>query len=375
MPPLASSRAIERLREAYLEKLRDVGLDLALSDCRPAALEDVFATGHFDPRAVQENLRLLESARGYTAWESVATDPRAVFLERLANVKKRSIPYLGDRLPAAQTIVEGQLAELRTWLAGQGIELPFEIHAGVYPTGALNARAVRVKDVGALLLVNVGLMDLVFTLLKINMAAPPPGTNDGLLTAEQAMLAVAEVFNAYLYGEGSLGAWRLPRLPAEREHMLEFVLRRTEQFVLAHEVGHVALGHLAAGGDDEHEPGHEIAADRFAVDLLVRAYADGPPPKPPASHLAGAAMTFFVVADAVRTLEEALGLSDPAAETHPHLHVRMNHVAGRLRSTLPAPDLLRPSVVFAAWLQSCLPAVREQLVAVGEIMKRGNRWD
>ena len=133
------------------------------------------------------------------------------------------------------------------------IRLPFDVFAGLYPTGDFNAHVEPVAG-GALILINAGLMDLLFTVLKANLAAsggpkdPPP------LRDRQTTMVLAEAFNAYIYGQGSIAAWPLPRLDSDREQILGFVLRAGELFVLGHELGHIVRGHVrlcldAADGD------------------------------------------------------------------------------------------------------------------------------
>ena len=275
------------LRDAYLARLVEFGVDLAFKDEKPKEFPNPFASGTFDPKAAKTAQRMLGAQRHYTDWRSVASEPYALFLARLSQVGKIPRSFIGAHLPAAQEVLQDEMNEVLGWLAIQSVKLPCDVFAGLYPTGELSAQISPVPGQGALLLVNVGLMDLIFSLLKINIATPAPGEKETLLTEKQATLAVVELFNAYLYGEGSLGAWPLPRLPEDRERPLGFVLRRCEQFVLCHEIGHLVLGHVAVDGPEvrhsigAYTPSQESDADRFAVEVL-----NSRPPRRSASRAA-----------------------------------------------------------------------------------------
>jgi hypothetical protein len=367
---------IPALRRAYDEMLKLSGLDLPFSEFRPKSYPNPYASGAFDPKAAGVVQHMLEAERRYVDWPSVATEPRPIFLARLANIKKTSRGFPGARLPYAQRVLTNEMEEVRSWLAKQGAKLPCELFAGLYPTGTLMARIAPVPGEGALVLVNVGLMDLIFSILKINIATPAPGEPQRLLSEERATLALVEVFNAYLYGEGSLGAWPLPRLPEGRERPLDFVLRRCEQFVLCHEIGHLALGHVSIDDPElsekigDYEPKQESEADHFAVSTMICAHKDDPLWELRSPFLAGAILTFFAIAIVVGSLQETLGLVETGNESHPKLTARMNAIAEHLRAELPGGDLLHPAEVFAAWLLTSAPEILAWLVTINSTFKR-----
>ncbi len=369
------------LRDAYLARLVEFGVDLAFKDEKPKEFPNPFASGTFDPKAAKTAQRMLGAQRHYTDWRSVASEPYALFLARLSQVGKIPRSFLGAHLPAAQEVLQDEMNEVLGWLAIQSVKLPCDVFAGLYPTGELSAQISPVPGQGALLLVNVGLMDLIFSLLKINIATPAPGEKETLLTEKQATLAVVELFNAYLYGEGSLGAWPLPRLPEDRERPLGFVLRRCEQFVLCHEIGHLVLGHVAVDGPEvrhsigAYTPSQESDADRFAVEVLIRAHQEDPLHVPRSPYLAGAIMTFFAIAETVGLLREALGLVNTGKESHPDIGARMNAIASQLNAELAQPNLLRPAEVFYSWLLTIAPDVAQVIMAINSTFKRPNPWE
>jgi Zn-dependent peptidase ImmA (M78 family) len=159
------------------------------------------------------------------------------------------------------------------------------------------------------------------------------------------------------------------------------VLQRAEQFVLSHEIGHVVLEHVAINGPEKHHrvgeytPEQEYEADQFAVNLLLRAHKLDPLWELRSPYFAGAIMTFFVIADAVRMLQETLGLSSAQTESHPALSDRMNRAAEQLKSALPVPNLFERAEIFTGWLYTSMPEVIQWLVLINEMMLRPGPYD
>src|SRR5438067_9828936 len=200
------------LEAAYRSLLESNGLDLEFADTPPATWPDLFEGGEFNPRAAQQAIRMLESQRGYQSFEGVGTEPEADYLYRLAVVGTVGGPYAGEGLLGLQRAIDNQMSEVRAWLASKAIHLPYDVYACVFPTGEFNARAHPAPPFGALLLVNSGLMDLIFTILKTNLASSLDANDRPLLKPIQVVMVLAEAFNAYLYSESSTRSWRLPPL-------------------------------------------------------------------------------------------------------------------------------------------------------------------
>jgi hypothetical protein len=364
------------LIEAYHALLAEGGLDLAFADRAPDGWPDPYKTGSFDPSAARGVIRMLQQARRYDSYESVGTEPEADYLYRLATVGSVDGPYQGEGLDALQHIVERHMAGLRGALEARGQRLPMAVYAGVYPTGEFNARAHLVPPWGALLLLNSGLMDLMFTVLKTNLASSFSGPDDPpLLNEAQVTKVLAEAFNAYLYSESSIRSMGLPPVPPEREVNLDYVLRRAEQFVLAHEIGHVALGHLNAEGAGKpaiRSREQELAADVFAVDLLASLLSapPGPARDNEATFLAGGILNFFEIAVVIVAFETSLGIDRRDASSHPDLAVRGEALVKRIRDVLPGADPLRRVGVFINWLGHYLPGIEETITKVNTLMKR-----
>lgn len=367
------------LRDAYIRFLeRSAGIDLAFADHEPDHLTNPFAGRLFDRTAAEAALRLLEQQRGYSTWHTVATEPEMDYLYRLATVRKGKGPYLGDRLPPLQAILDRHAEALFKVFERNQMQLPFPVFVGLYPTGGFNA-FVEVVPQGALLLVNAGQMDLMFCVLKVNLAASGGHDDPPLLTDGQTTMALAEAFNAYLFGDGSLRAWALPPLDKNRAAVLGDVLGAGHHFVLAHELGHVACGHVhLPDGDGQAQvtlsPQTELEADRFAVDLLVKSIAFEDE-SPLAQFLAGGILNVLTVAFALEALQKEFGLASPAAGTHPALSERWKHLGAELNERFPAAQPLARGKIFFRWLENHLAGIAAWLRQVDEEMKRPGKYE
>lgn len=354
------------LEGAYRALLAQSGLDLAFKDTAPDDWPDVFPGGVFDPRGARQAIRVLESQRRYGSFETVGTEPEADYLYRLAVVGAVDGPYLGDGLPSLQKVLDDQTREIRGWLDARGIDLPYAFFAGVFPTGEFNARARPEPPWGALLLVNSGLMDLIFTVLKTNLASSYGPGDPPLLNESQVVKVLAEAFNAYLFSDSSLRSWGLPPLPDARVGNLGFVLRRAEQFVLAHEVGHVALGHVSINPQSPsapHTTDMELEADQFAAQLLAVSLRSSPGPvrEDEATYVAGGALTFLSLARSIEELQAGLGLEQRDVHSHPDTAGRAAALGAALRRDLPGEGLLRRAQIFSNWMQHFVPEVMTQI--------------
>jgi hypothetical protein len=367
------------LRLQYMALMASEGVDLAFADQRPETWPSPFDDqGNFDPESARRLIRYLESVRRYTDWAAVGSEGRPIFLSRLGKVASQAGPYRGEGLAALQGVVDRKTHQLALKLRAAGIALPFPVYIGLYPTGQFNAR-VKPVDGGALVLINAGLMDLIFTVLKVNQASSGDEADPPLLQNPQASMALADAFNAYLFGDWSGKSYGLPSLDQRREHFLWTVLNTAELFVLAHELGHVACGHVrlpaSPGGPASVTvtPAAELEADRFAVNLLTEG---GGISADVAPLIGGGILTVLVVASALERLGRFLGLPQAAAGTHPALSERWEQLGPLLTSRMPGTEPLRGATTFAGWLlQQHLPEIAEWLSAVGQTVTRTNKWE
>lgn len=367
------------LRDAYLELLKRSGLDLAFADHAPKSPPSAFVGGEWDPKASKAAVRYRDQSRGYATWEAVGIEPRANYLERLGTVRARGGPYLGDRLPIFQDVLDVQVATLLDAAGRAGVHLPFDFFVGIYPNGEFNAHPELVPG-GALILIDAGLIDLLSCILRANLGASGSEQNPPLLQDLQTSMVLAEAFNAYLFGEGSFRAWSPPRLDPTRDQILGFLQRAGELFVIAHELGHVACGHIGPpvpGGGQAGirlTPENELEADTFAVDLLVCVRGVGDDVQRE-QFLSAGMLNILSVAFALSALTQEFQLDEAATGTHPTLVDRWAHLGKLLTEHFPAADAVKRGEIFRRWLNDkYLGNIVEWLRQVDELIKRPGKW-
>jgi hypothetical protein len=366
------------LRRAYEALLRGEGLDLVLEDRPRSFPDDLVRDDQLDVKAAGELIRQLESERGYDSFEGVGTEPVADYLYRLGTIRRRRGPYLAEHLRSLQAVIDDQWVELGRWLRPEAGERPWSVMPGIFPTGELNARVHPVPGEGGLVLVNSGLMDLFFAVLKINMASAgfkgaPPLLNEG-----QTAMVLADAINAYLFGGGAFEAQPLPPLPPERVPIVGFLLRRAEQFVVAHELGHLAAGHVdpRTAAAYHADPDNELAADAFAVSLLARSVADEPAGRrhDVVRYLAGGVSLFFHVALVTEIAWEALGRAGTSGDSHPPTRARRDAAFTRMEELWELHRPLELPIALGLWFERALPSTIDWLRRVDEIIDRPGRY-
>jgi hypothetical protein len=141
--------------------------------------------------------------------------------------------------------------EVRAAAQNEGATLPLAVFAGIFPTGSFNAQAVRCKE-GALLLINTGLMMLIWQSLKIIFMRFSIFDNEAgeivqtpALSHEETIFWITDVILAYLFRGNSTFSSILPIQDGHRARVLNQLVHQTEVFVLAHEYAHAVAGHLS----------------------------------------------------------------------------------------------------------------------------------
>ena len=122
------------------------------------------------------------------------------------------------------------------------------VFVGEYPHGSMNAQSIAVDHRGVLILVNNGLMMLIHQASKLvakeiqgwPVEALPPPEHERRRTQE----LLAEIVIAYILYGSSTHAKRLPTLGGRRGSLSASLTASAEQFAIAHEYGHVLVGHL-----------------------------------------------------------------------------------------------------------------------------------
>ncbi|MFI9007713.1 hypothetical protein ACIGNX_10835 [Actinosynnema sp. NPDC053489] len=312
----------------------------------------------------------------YHTWTQVAADPHGDRLARLVEVRVRPAAYHPARLREQQHTLDALQPEVLHLARLAGWDTTTPVLAGVFPTGTLDGLSVPVPGRGLLVLVNSSLLDLLGAALTIMTAALPNYGSPPLLTPEQASFALAEALNAHLYGNGAVGARRLPRLSGQRAALVSLMARRGTQFVLAHEAAHLLAGHLVNAGrrtDPDTPVGaldarsvgwpREHEADRIAAVIMLRSLDDLGPRELEAYEpcLVGAVLLVLFLHEVADRLADELGVVVPFAGNHPppvrRIQTLVEHLAGQVRT----PRALDLAADVATWLEDRLDGVREWL--------------
>jgi hypothetical protein len=310
----------------------------------------------------------------YYTWSQVAAESVPARLHRLTTLRLRPDPYRGQELHALQQVLDGQSAELfgLAESAGWAVRTPF--HAGVFPTGSLNGLCRPMPGTGVLVLVDSGLLHLVPDVLKIMIVSRSSFGEDPLLEPACAASALAEVFNAHLFGNGAVGARPLPDLAGQRRDLLRLMSRRATQFVVAHELAHVHAGHLLTswrltdpntpvGALDMQAVGwpREYEADRMAARIMLASLTDLSPwdRDTVEPYLVGALLFVLALHEVVAVLAEAAGCVLPFAGSHPPPLLRIQSMVEHLAEHLRTPESIAVAADLATWLDERIPGVLE----------------
>jgi hypothetical protein len=343
------------LHDEYLRLLGDRGLDLPLSDAEPESPLDAFdKPGEYKPKAL---VRWLELSTGETFrnWNAIGNETIGAYLLRLATVSARKGQYARERLGGLQGVLDHDVRLLGDAIGISGKTLPFDVYVGVHPDVGFNA-VTRPAKGGALVLCNAGLMDSLFQVLKINLAESGGANSPPPLTADQGLLVLADAFNAYLFGNGLFQEWQLPRLDEAREASLGLLLFAAETFVIAHELGHIALGHVRLDESSGHvinvqlTPETELDADNYAVDLVTATALMVVDTVQTKRLLAGGMAITIGFAAIIGALRKRFGITTSSAETHPSSTDRWINLCARLEAALGGPDPLIPGKKLFLWL-------------------------
>ncbi len=318
--------------------------------------------------------RLLDGTDRYHTWSQVAAESVPARLRRLATLRARPDPYRGAVLRASQQVLDEQSAELFGLAKTAGCVVRTPLFAGVFPTGSLNGLCRPMPGTGVLVLVDSGLLHLVPDVLKIMIASRSAFGESPLLEPSRAASALAEVFNAHLFGNGAAPARPLPDLAGRRLDVLRLMIRRATQFVVAHEIAHVQAGHLLAsrqqtdpntpvGALDMQAVGwpREYEADRVAVRIMLASLVHLSPWERDTvePYLVGAVLLVLALHEVVAVLAEATDRVLPFAGSHPPPLLRIQSVVEHLAGHLRTPESIAVAADLATWLDERIPGVLE----------------
>lgn len=168
--------------------------------------------------------------------------------------------------------------------------------------------------------------------------------------------------NWYMSGWWLDQGWRLGEL--EKDRMVQFYMMWAIQvwFVLAHEIGHAALGHLDGGSWARRrstlldadlcvfEPAHamEFEADRYAIDLLLNAPLPHPFPRTDKELLAAAVdalFSLFVFLEGCGDIIDGRAPWTGVSPTHPPSAERASALRSVYGCSVPDMEQLREHMV------------------------------
>lgn len=316
--------------------------------------------------------------RPYASFDEVSRERRTTLLARMSSVRAQPQPFAGVRLPQLQELLDRHSANLDDLVRRLEGEPP-HVFCGLYPTGSLNAEA-RPADGGTLVLVNSGLMDLLYSVAKINVASSRLGDEPPLVDERQTAVALADVLNAYVFGANAALARALPPLEGRRRILAEDIAQTCEHFVLAHEYAHVLAGHF----DDPHNlvsvttpigrldvlaksREQEFEADRMGVEILASALFGPGSSDAAQSRSIGAILFFFLADSVVRSVRiEAATQQSPEASDHPGSVERAERVASRLAEITTSRIAFDHITALSLWFEKHRPAT---LTLLGEVAR------
>jgi len=382
------------LEAEYRRCVREYGVARLFNDEPPAEIPSPYAGGDFDPAEAERAIRDLEAARSYLTCATVGTEPRVDWLYRLGTVASRKGPYQGPLVRSLRETLNLRTNDVRRGMERLGRAWP-AVHVDLFPTGDLNAMSMPVPG-GHLVLVNTGLMNLVFNVLKIHVLSQrigPTNQDGALVTESQVRLLLAEALNAYIYGAGSWMTWSTPPLQGRRSELIASTLALCEDFVLAHEIGHVLAGdrleatYMSAPAEApvpgldiplaDHQA--ELAADHTGAEIVMAAFGVDASlgPMDERSLWAGL-LFFFLVDDAVRSTQGHLDTPtvkrrSGAVTTHPPAGQRREQLVTAFPPRHDTSLTLVES--FEAWFEHYLPGAITHIEEVNRtIVRRDEPW-
>jgi hypothetical protein len=238
-----------------------------------------------------------------------------------------------------------------------GVVADKDVYAGVFPTNTFNAHVVH-RGAQPLILVNTGAFELLegavvpFSLLKPDSARQQARVFARFVRqyCEQRVLPTADQYEDFQFDE-------------DRHKFRVYILTAAEDFVLAHEYGHLASGHVGhavadlpfASGRLIQVPARqwdeEYEADRWAVHALLTSATDQTSNEERLIICSGP-LLFLCVAALVEGYHAKLGLQ---SDTHPPARSRFTEI----REALAKAGFNRCAHLGAAFRDFCAIVAQE----------------
>jgi hypothetical protein len=278
-----------------------------------------------------------------------------------------SFPFIDETGKAGR-----YLALVKKVLDRRGIALDKHILFGEFPTHQFNACVLSTPS-GLLCLLNTGLLKLIYHICVASFYSTyavtdkePSGSDNlhNISTEEAATVAVIRIIVAYVRGEPHRHV--VPKgykLDTDGLYWATALCYAIRVFVLAHEVGHVVLGHTdgdrsrslsnviheASAVSRKHDD--EFAADAFAQDALLEIDRQRYFPEPIAAGGLGFLMVHAMILEVISKLNAQPLDRTQSSESHPSTWIRLRKINETLVAyyrdgTSPAREDLANCVVL-----------------------------
>jgi IrrE N-terminal-like domain len=319
------------------------------------------------PSAIDENIIRHLALIPYPSWSHVGRDARNVLLHRIATMASRPRAFAGINADRYQRTLDEKEAQIEALIERSGRAVP-PAYVGLFPTGSHNAEATGVEG-GTLILVNSGLMNLLYRVAKISVASATYASEPALIDDVQTAMALTETLAAHTVGGSSFLARDLPMLDRRRLEIASKLTTLAEVFVIAHEYAHILAGHLDDPGRESTGIGpgaqlmvyrqsqsEEYEADRLALDIIGPGLLMPDSPRGEAVALSAVLMFFFVDLMVWKFLA-LTGHRRPAPTTHPHSEDRYERARRQLAWIATSRIAFDHAEALALWFRAREPQV------------------
>jgi hypothetical protein len=217
----------EKLREEYVAFLAEHDLHPRAIPSNRDAIE----------AAVMEHLKAQSKASGNPGDEFIGNWYDTWYQENREQIQQEIKHGATFLIETAAAEVEQSIRTIERYRGSRKVD----VFAGEFPTGSINAQAVKV-DSGFLLLINSGLLIMVQQVVEYLIQGDPDNAKDREVNAT-AIDGVVAVLEAYLrFGDPFFGP--KPMSGGGMMILRHVLVHATQVFVVAHEYGHVIGGHL-----------------------------------------------------------------------------------------------------------------------------------